>query len=157
VNTARFRVPVSARSEAALRISERTVSETRVTIDELDDEQIAGFVERGVPEEEFRRALQPIIDARAQMAATERRIAGLTTQKTTIASDQQRIRENIQALGSARQERALRERYTRELNAQEDQLRELQAQIATLSSERDLRRAELSRLMQKLTFEVNVK
>ena len=75
----------------------------------------------------------------------------------TIASDQQRIRENIQALGSARQERALRERYTRELNAQEDQLRELQAQIAKLSTERDLRRAELSRLMQKLTFEVNVK
>ena len=157
VSTARFRLPVSARSEAALRISERTVSETRVTIDELDDEQIAAFVERGIPEEEFRRALQPLIDARSQAAAIERRVAGLTAQITTIANDQQRIRENIQALGSARQERALRERYTRELNAQEDQLRELQAQIAKLSTERDQRRAELSRLMQKLTFEVTVK
>jgi hypothetical protein len=157
VSTARFRVPVSARSEAALRISERTLTETRVTIDELDDEQIASFIARGVPEEEFRRALQPIIDARAEVASTERRVAGLTAQITTIASDQQRIRENIQALGSAKQERALRERYTRELNAQEDQLRELQAQIAKLSAERDLRQAELSRLMQKLTFEVTVK
>ncbi|MGH9242454.1 MAG: DUF4139 domain-containing protein, partial [Vicinamibacterales bacterium] len=154
---ARYRLSVAGRNEAALTVTERQVIETRHAVDEINERLIASFSQGGVPDAEVRRALQPVLDAREAVAAVERQLSELTTQVTTIATDQARIRENIQALGSSREERSLRERYTRELNAQEDQLRELQTQIAKVSTERDQRRVELSRLMQKLTFEVTVK
>jgi hypothetical protein len=152
----RYRLPVAGRNEAALTVTERLIIETRHAVDELNDRLIASFSQGGIPDAEVRRALQPVVDAREAVAALERQLSELATQVTTIANDQARIRDNVQALGSSRQERSLRERYTRELNAQEDQLRDLQAEMARLSTERDLRRAELSRLMQKLTFEVIV-
>ena len=155
--TARFRLPVAARSEATLRVSERRVSESRLAIGQLDERVIASFSQRGVSEEELRRVLQPVLDARTQLATVERQLSGLTTQVTTIANDQQRIRENVQALGTSKQERSLRERYTRELAAQEDRLAELQGQIENVSAERERRQAELSRVTQQLAFEVNVK
>ena len=154
---ARFALPVAARSEATLRITERRPGETRFTIDQIDDRLIASFGQRGVPVDELRLVLQPVIDARMRVAEIERQISDLTTEVTTIANDQQRVRDNIQALGSSRQERVLIERYTRELTAQEDRLDELQTQIARVSAERDARRLELSQLMQKLTFELTVK
>ena len=156
-STARFRLPVASRSEATLRVSERRVYESRLAIGQLDDRVIASFSQRGVPEEELRRVLQPVIDARSQLATVERQLSGLTTQVTTIASDQQRIRENIQALGTSKQERSLRDRYTRELTTQEDRLTDLQGQIEKVSAERERRQAELSRVTQQLAFDVTVK
>jgi hypothetical protein len=154
--SARFRLPVAARGEATLTLSERRVTESRVGIDKIDDRLIATYTQSGVPAEQLRRALQPLLDARAQLAIVERQLTDLTTQVTTIASDQSRIRENIQALGTSRQERALVERYTRELDAQEDRLQELQTQLTRVSAERDARRGELSQLMETLSFEVVV-
>jgi hypothetical protein len=154
--SARFRLPVPARNEATLTLSERRVTESRITIEQIDDRLIATFSQGGVPAEQLRRVLQPVLDARAQVAASERQLNDLTTQVTTIANDQARIRENIQALGTSRQERALVERYTRELTTQEDRLQELQTQVAAVSAERDARRVELSQLMQRLSFEVVV-
>jgi hypothetical protein len=156
-STARFRLPVAPRSEATLRVSERRVYESRLAIRQLDDRVIASFSQRGVSEEELRRVLQPVIDARSQLATVERQLSGLTTQVTSIASDQQRIRENIQALGTSKQERSLRDRYTRELTTQEDRLAELQGQIEKVSAERDRRQADLSRVTQQLAFDVTVK
>ncbi len=155
-SVARFRVPVAPRGEATLRLSERLVGETRFTIEQLDDRLIATFGQRGISVDEVRRALQPVVDARTRLAEAERQLRDLTVQVTTIGSDQERIRQNIQALGTIRQERSLIERYTRELNAQEDRLEQLQANIQKATLERDQRRAALSELMQKLTFEVTI-
>ncbi len=154
--SARFRVPVGARSEATLALSERRVIESRISIEKIDDRVIATFTQGGVADA-LRRALQPVLDARTQLAAAERHVTDLTAQVNTIAGDQARIRENIQALGTSRQERSLRERYTRELATQEDRLVALQTEIAKATADRDQRRTELSALMQKLTFEVTVK
>ena len=156
-SVARFRVPVPPRAEATLRVSERIAGETRFTIEQVDDRLIATFGQRGVSVDELRRVFQPVVDARTRLAEAERQLRDLTVQVTTIGSDQERIRQNIQALGTIRQDRSLIERYTRELNAQEDRLQALQAQIAKVSAERDVLRAGLSQLMQKLTFEVIVK
>jgi hypothetical protein len=151
---ARYVLPVPARGEATLTIVERHSFETRVIVDQLDDRLLVSFGQRGVSVDALRRALQPVIDARARLAEAERQLAGLTGQITRISADQERIRENIKALGGSRDERGLIERYTRELNLQEDRLEELQAQIATVSTEREARSEALSRMVQTLEFEV---
>ena len=156
-SAARYKLPVGARSEAALQISERQVGESRFGIGQVDDRLLATFGQRGVSPDEMRRALQPLFDARAQLAASDGRLASLTSQLAAIASDQQRLRENIKALGSSREQRSLIERYTRELNAQEDQLAQLRADISTTTAQRDAQRTSVAELIQKLSFEVTVK
>jgi chromosome segregation ATPase len=137
-----------------MSVSERRVGQTRFTIDDVNDRLIATFAQRGVSADALRRALQPLFDARAQVADAERQLSALTAQVTTIATDQDRVRENIKALGSSREQRALIERYTHELNAQEDRLDQLQEEVAKMTAERDSRRVRLSQLVQQLTFEV---
>lgn len=151
---ARYVVPVAGRGEATLTIIERRRSDTRIRVDQLDDRVLVSFSQRGLSVDALRRALQPVTDARARLAETERQLTELTGQITRISSDQERIRENIKALGGSRDERALIERYTRELSAQEDRLEALQIQIETVSAERDARREALSQLVQTLEFEV---
>lgn len=154
---ARYRVPVAARAEGSLRVTERNVGETRFSIDRVDERLIATFGQRGVSVDELRRVLQPVMDARARLAALERQHNELSTQVAGIGTDQERVRENIKALGGSRQERSLVERYTRELTAQENRLQELRAEMAKVAAAREMQRSELSALMQKLTFEVTVK
>jgi hypothetical protein len=151
---ARFALAVGGRGEGTLAVTERRVGETRFTIDQMDDRILATFGQRGVSVDTLRTALQPVFDARAQLADVERQLTALAAEVTTIANDQQRVRENIKALGSSREQRALVERYTRELNAQEDRLDELQMQVAKISAERNARRTALAQLVQHLSFEV---
>jgi hypothetical protein len=164
---ARFKLPVDARGEATLAVTERRLGETRFAIDQMDDRVLATFGQRGVSVDALRKALQPVFEARAQLAEAERQLSALVAQVTTIANDQERVRENIKALGSSRGEerresvpgdsaRALLERYTRELNGQEDRLDELQIEVTKVSAERDARRAALAQLVQQLAFEVSV-
>ena len=155
--SARFREADAARGEETLRVTERMVGQARVSLSQFDDRLVATFTQRGVPEAELRRALQPVLEARAQLASAERQLAELQSRVTTIEESQKRIRDNIQALGSSSQERSLRDRYTRELGAQEDRLQALQTDIEKATKESDQRRTELSELLQKLTFEVSVK
>jgi hypothetical protein len=154
---ARYRVPVAARGEATLRIAERRTGETRYTMQQLDDRVLLSFSQRGVSMDDLRRALQPLADARAQIAAFDGQMQELSNQVSAIDEDQSRIRENLRALSSGRADKGLVDRYTRELAAQEDQLQQLRAQLKTVAAERGAAQTALATLMQKLAFEVGGK
>ena len=155
--TIRYRVPVAARAEATLELNERQAGQSRYAIGQFDDRIMATFAQRGVRPDDMRSALQPVFDARQQLAAAEARLAALTSQVAAITNDQQRVRENIKALGNSREQRSLIERYTKDLNSQEDRLQQLRAELTMATGQRDLQRAALSEVVQKLTFEIEAK
>jgi hypothetical protein len=152
----RFRVPVGAKSEVTLTLNERHAGQTRYSIDQVDDRVIATFTQRGVQGDAIRRALQPVFDKRAEVATADRRVDDLNAQINTLVQDQQRVRQNLQALKGSAEEKALVKRYTGELNTQEDQLATLRRDLAGATAERDTRRGELSRLIQQLSFTLDV-
>jgi hypothetical protein len=115
-------LPVTARGEATLTINERRAGDTRYSIDQVDDRLVATFVQRGVAADAIRRLLQPTFDKRAEVAAADRRVTNVNMQITGLVQDQQRVRQNLQALKGSVEEKALVKRYTGELNTQEDQL-----------------------------------
>jgi septation ring formation regulator EzrA len=90
------------------------------------------------------------------VAAAERRVNDLTGQVTAIARDQERVRENMKALRGSREEREPLQRYTRELSTQEDRLAALQTQLSAAAVERAERQAELARLVEQLSFDIEV-
>ena len=149
---ARYRVPVAAKGEATLTISERRVNDTRYSIDQVDDRLVTTITQRGIAPDALRRALQPVLDKRAEVAGADRQVADLNGQITAIGQDQQRVRENMQVLKGSAEEKALVKRYTTQLTEQEDRLATLRKELTDATIRRDTRRAELTQLIQQLTF-----
>src|SRR5207253_6329051 len=106
-------------------------------------------------EPSLRRALQPLIDKRAEVAAAEARLSAVMAQVVEIDRDQLRLRENMKALRGSAEEKALTQRYTRQLSDQEDKLAALRDEQKKATAERDARRRELSELAARLTFEIS--
>jgi septal ring factor EnvC (AmiA/AmiB activator) len=71
-----------------------------------------------------------------------------------MTSDQERVRENMKALRGTAEEKALTQRYAKELNDQEDRLASLRDEQKKATADRDARRRELNELVAKLTFEI---
>ena len=99
------------------------------------------------------QALQKIIQQKNEIAGLEREIQTRKAQITSIDQDQQRLRENMKALKGSPEEKALLQRYTKELNDQEDKLQAVRAEIATREQQRDKSREQLDKMMQELTLD----
>ena len=153
-NAARYRLPLPAKQEAALTVTERHAGDTNYRLVDLDNSTIAVLVRAGAGEASLRRALQPLIDKRTEIAAAEVRLSALSGQIAEIERDQQRVRENMKALRGSSEERALTQRYTRQLGEQEDRLIALRADLAKAVADRDARRRELAELAGRLQFEI---
>ena len=62
----------------------------------------------------------------------------------SIGGDQGRLRENMKALRGSAEERSLLQRYTRQLNDQEDRLATLRSELATVKARRDQLQTQLN-------------
>jgi hypothetical protein len=153
-STVRYRLAVPAKQEATLTITERHAGDTTYRLTDFDDRTIAVLVRAGASEAALRRALQPLIDKRAELAAADARLSNIGSQIADIDRDQQRLRENMKALKGTAEEKALLQRYTRELNDQEDRLASLREEQKRATADRDARRRELADLAAHLTFDI---
>ena len=68
-------------------------------------------------------------------------------------SNMQRLRENIKALKGSAEEKALLQRYTKQLNSQESRLEELKKETAGVEQQVDAAQAELDRIIEELSFD----
>ncbi len=153
-SAARYRLPLPAKQEATLTVTERQAGDTTYRLIDVDNSTIGVLVRAGAGDAALRRALQPLMDKRAEIAAAEVRISALSGQIAEIDRDQQRVRENMKALRGSGEERALTQRYTRQLGEQEDRLIALRAELAKAIADRDARRRELAELAGRLQFEI---
>jgi len=70
-----------------------------------------------------------------------------------IFDDQQRLRENMKALRGSVEEKALLQRYTQQLNEQENQLERLRKETDQLDAQRDRAQEALDQMIQELSFD----
>jgi chromosome segregation ATPase len=107
--------------------------------------------------DDLKAALKPVIDKRVEVAAVERQLAELRSQQDAIVTDQQRLRENMKALRGSTEEKQLLQRYTRQLDEQENRLETLKTSMAQATGTLEKLRGELSGLIEKMTFETQEK
>lgn len=153
-STHRFRVVVDGGKEASLAVREVRPGSTRISVGDIDPAMLAQLTASGFDSAELQKALMPVIEKRGELARADARIRDLTAQRTRIVEDQARVRENMKALRGTSEERQLLQRYTRQLNAQEDTLIEVQRQLEAASTDRDRVRADLGRLIASVSFEL---
>lgn len=149
----RFRLTVEPRKEATLTVREVRAGETRVAIGDLTESYAAAGFRSGTFTDEMQRALEPVLDKRAQIAALERERQAFDSQQQEIVADQTRLRENMKALRGSAEEKQLLQRYTRQLDEQENRLDALRKDISRVTGAIGAAREELSQLIAGLAFE----
>jgi hypothetical protein len=149
----RFSVVLPIGKETVFEVREVRQGETRIAVGNVDPSHIALFVKSGISAALLERSLKPILDKKAELSGLDRRMNALTSERNTIAQDQQRLRENMKALRGSREEKELLQRYTRQLDQQETRLESLKADIAKTTAEIEKARGELGALIGNTTFE----
>ncbi|HLV93983.1 MAG TPA: carboxypeptidase regulatory-like domain-containing protein [Candidatus Acidoferrales bacterium] len=152
----RFRVKADPKSKATLELNESRPIESRYELTNLTDDQITLFSRQRSINPAVEDALRKIVDQKNRIAALDAQIATRAGETQKIYDDQQRIRENLKALKGSAEERALTERYTKQLSDQETRLETLQKESAAFQGQRDQAQAELDKMIEGLTLDTTI-
>lgn len=149
----RFRVEVPAKATASLPVEEIRTLDVTYAITDLNTDQVGLFVKDKTITPEMAQALQKIMDQKAVVAQLEEVMENRQKDIDRIVEDQGRLRENMKALRGSPEEKALLERYTKQLDDQETQLEVLRKTIRDTEAERDKANDALEKMIDGLQIE----
>ncbi len=149
----RFRVKVMPNQTATLKVDEAEPIQTNISLSNMNDEQIRLLVSAASLKPETIQALEKIVQQKNEIAALDRQIKDHQKQIDRINEDQARLRENMKALKGSAEEKALLQRYTKELNDQEDKLQAARSDVATLEQQRAKAQEKLDIMLQEMTLD----
>jgi hypothetical protein len=152
----RFQVSVEPKQTATLVVEEAKPVEGQFAITNISSEQVSVWMNQRSIDPSIQSALQNVL-------AKKDAIAELVSQKDArdeetkgIFDDQQRLRENIKALKGTPEEKPLLERYTRQLNEQENRLDTLHKETAQLDAQIEAANGKLNEMIGDLAFDVKL-
>jgi predicted nucleic acid-binding Zn-ribbon protein len=145
---------VGAKGEASLTVTERNRSDTKVSVASLIDPCIEIYAQGGIPVDVIRKAVQPVRDKQVEQAAVNHQLQQLQEEVSQLTVDQNRVRENLQALKGSKEEKALAQRYVKDLAAQEDRLVTLRANIAAAVAQQEIIRVAIDQLLERVEFDL---
>jgi hypothetical protein len=149
----RFRVPVEAGKTAELRVEEFHPLDTRVELTDLSSDEITLLVDQKRLTPALDQAFRKILGQKNQISSLDAEMKTRQQEIDSIAGDQGRIRENMKALKGSAEEKTLLQRYTQQLNTQEDRLATLRSENAGLKAKRQQAEKDLDQMLQTLTLD----
>jgi len=152
----RFRVKVDPNKTAELKVDEVQPLEKRIALSSVTDDQVRIWFNDKTVKPELEQALRKIIQQKNQIAGLDQQMQVKQTQITSINQDQQRLRENMKALKGSAEEKALLQRYTSELNQQEDKLQSARTDVENLTARRVESQKQLDQMLQDLTLDETI-
>jgi len=152
----RFRLPVEPKQTASLVIEEARPIEASYTISNITGDQIGVFLKQKSINKVVEDALRRVLAQQGVIHEIESQKSAREDETSKIFDDQQRLRENMKALKGSAEEKALLQRYTQQLNAQESRLEALKKESKQLEDQADAAQAELDRIVRELSFDVKL-
>jgi hypothetical protein len=149
----RFRVKVEPRKSAQLVVQEYHPLETELALTNLTSDHIAMFVDQKRLTPALEQALKRVLDQKTVIAGLDAQLSSRQQEVDGISSDQTRIRENMKVLKGSPEEKALLQRYTRQLDEQEDRLTALRSQIADLKVKRQQASQQLDQILAEISLD----
>jgi len=134
-------------------LEERHPENTQIELNGLDEKQVTLLVENQSLTPAAQQALHKVLDQKNQVGALENEISSRQHEIDAIARDQARVRENMKALKGSSEEKALLQRYARQLDQQEDRLNNLQKEINDLNAKKAQADVELDRIVQAIAMD----
>jgi hypothetical protein len=152
----RFRLTVEPKQTASLVIEEARPTRTTYSVSNIDSNQLALFTTQHSIDDSIRSALQDILKQKAAVSDLDEKKTARDEETQKIFDDQQRLRENIKALKGTPEEKPLLQRYTQQLNDQENRLATLQKEIQDLDTQIDAENTKVTEAIQRLAFDVKL-
>lgn len=140
----RFRVAVAPGKTEKFVVKESRPAETSIYVSTITDTQVAAFVEEKTIRPAVEEALRRVIAKKNEIAEVEQEMKPRQEEMAAIDKDQARLRENMKALKGSAEEKALLQRYTRQLDGQEDRLAALKKENVDLRGKRATLQAQLN-------------
>jgi hypothetical protein len=152
----RFRVKVDAAQSAKLEFDEMHSFGVNYALTNVTPDQIALFTRQGWMNSQIEGALTPIMQQKDEIAGYAAQIDSINRKISALFDDQKRLRENLTALKGGAEEHALAQRYTQELDRQEDELSGLRKDLSQLQTKQDAANQQLNEMIEKLELEVKL-
>jgi hypothetical protein len=149
----RFRLTVEPKKTATLTVDEQQPTVATYQIVNLTKDQIGLLVQQGSLNAETEKALMGIMAQKQEVAALAAAMEARDEEINSIVEDQERVRDNMKSLKGSPEEKELTQRYTRQLNQQEDQIQKLRNEITDLRRKRDQAQEQLNRAVENLAIE----
>lgn len=150
----RFRVSVPAGETATLDVDEVRPGTATIGINELHRDRLRVLISGADARDSVEQAMAPIFAKSAELDALEADMQRRSDELDGITRDQDRVRENIKALGTSSAERRLLERYARQLEEQENRVDALKRDLAELGVRQAQAERQLGELVAALSFDV---
>jgi hypothetical protein len=152
----RFRLTIEPKKTTTLVVKEYRPIINSYLLTNVTDNQIKFFLDQKMINADVEKALRKIALQKNDIAVLDAVITGRRAQVSSISEDQQRVRENMKALKGSSEEKALVERYVRELNEQEDRVQALRREITEMQQKRDAAQSALNGMIEALQMEVTL-
>ena len=148
----RFRIAVGPGKTENLKIEEFHPEQTQYELSELDDDQVKLISEQPLTPA-VRDIFRKILDQKNQVSSIETQIGMRQREVDSISKDQARVRENMKALKGSSEERALLQRYTKQLDSQEDRLGVLSKEISDLHDKKSKAEDQFDQMLQQIVMD----
>jgi hypothetical protein len=152
----RFKVAVEGGKTVELNLESFHPEIAQYALTNLSSDQVEYFTEQNRVTPEMKQIFQRVMAQKSKISGFDQQINQRKQQTEQISNDQGRIRENMKALKGGAEERALLQRYTGELNTQEDKLDMLRKEIAELQSQRAQANTELESMIMNINLDENL-
>jgi hypothetical protein len=152
----RFRVQAEPKQTATLVVEEARPLEASFAVTNLDAARLELFVREKSIDKPLEEALRKVLAQKSAIAALQEQSSARDAEKNKIYDDQQRLRENMKALKGSAEEKLLLQRYTQQLNEQEDRLEALKKEAAQLDTQVEQAKGALARTIEELAFDVKL-
>jgi hypothetical protein len=149
----RFRVKVEPKTSQKLVVEEYQPMVSRVELTDLPSGFIGVLTEQKRLTPAIEQAIKRVLDQKGVIAGLDEQIKSRQQEENSIASDQGRIRENMKALKGSPEEKALLQRYTHQLDVQEDRLAALRSQTADLAVKRQQAADQLDKILAEISLD----
>jgi hypothetical protein len=149
----RFRVAVGPDKTEKLVVKESRPEESTIFVSTITDNQVAALVQEKTIKPPAEEALRKVIDKKNEIAGVDLELKNRQAEMESIDHDQARLRENMKALKGSAEEKTLLQRYTKQLDAQEDRLAELQKEIKEQRMKRAALQSQLDGMVEELALD----
>jgi hypothetical protein len=149
----RFRVKVEPKTASQLVVEEYHPISTQVELSNVTDEEVTLLSDQKRLTPELQLAIKQVLDQKVVVEKLDEQAKTRMDEEASITADQGRIRENMKALKGSVEERALVQRYTHQLDQQEDRLATLRSQIADLQAKSQQASDQLDKIIAEISLD----
>lgn len=152
----RFRLNVEPKQTASLMVEEARPLQVSYKVDSISKDQIAVFLSQRSIDRNVEEALRKVLAQKELVGGVSSQKSDRESEQEKIFDDQQRLRENMKSLKGSAEERTLLQRYTKQLNDQEDRLEALRKEIARLDALEDTEQDKLNQMIRDLSVDIKL-